>query len=307
MMSASALKIHEFFDRATFTLTYVAYDTATLDAVIIDPVLDFDPLGATTRTTSLAQVVAYVTAHKLRVHYILETHAHADHITGAQALRTLLGAKTVIGNRITEVQKTFQHIFDMGSTLPIDGSQFDRLAHDGERIEAGALSLEVIATPGHTPACVSYKIEDAVFTGDTLFIEDYGTGRCDFPGGSASELYASVHDRLYVLPESTRVFVGHDYQPGQRDLRFMTTIGESKRSNIQLREMTSAKEFIKFRTARDATLSPPQLLFQSVQMNINAGKMPPAHANGLRYLVVPLNLFRPHSDELELGDARHAQ
>ncbi len=291
------MKVQELFDPATFTLTYVVFDEASRDAVVIDPVLDFDPLAAETGTASVEKVIAFAEQHALRVHYVLETHAHADHITGAQLLKKRLEAGVVIGARITEVQKTFQQVFDLGAAFATDGSQFDRLAGDGDELRAGALRIEVIATPGHTPACVTYKIGDAIFTGDALFIEDYGTGRCDFPSGSADELYTSVHDKLYRLPDDTRVFVGHDYQPGQRPLRFATTLGASKRTNIQLRTETTRDEFVRFREERDATLSPPRLLFPSVQLNVNAGKPPSPHANGRRYLTIPLNLFRPGSDE----------
>jgi len=291
------MKVQEFFDPATFTLTYVVFDEASRDAVVVDPVLDFDPLAAQTGTASVEKVVSFATQQGLRVHYVLETHAHADHITGAQLLKKRLEAGVVIGSRITEVQRTFQQVFDLGAALATDGSQFDRLVGDGDELHAGAHRIEVIATPGHTPACVTYKIGDAVFTGDALFIEDYGTGRCDFPSGSADELYTSVHDKLYRLPDDTRVFVGHDYQPGQRALRFATTIGASKRANIQLKAETTRDEFVRFRNERDATLTAPKLLFPSVQVNVNAGRLPPPHANGRRYLTLPLNLFRHGSDE----------
>lgn len=296
------MKVQEFFDPATFTLTYVVFDEASRDAVVIDPVLDFDPVAAETGTASAEALIAFAKENALRVHYVLETHAHADHITGAQLLKRRLEAKVVIGARITEVQKTFQPIFDLGATFPTDGSQFDRLVGDGDELLAGALRVEVIATPGHTPACVTYKIGDAVFTGDALFIEDYGTGRCDFPSGSADDLYTSVHEKLYRLPGDTRVFVGHDYQPGQRALRFATTIGASKAANIQLKAETTREEFVRFRNERDATLKAPRLLFPSVQLNVNAGRLPTPHANGRSYLTIPLNLFRRGSDETPAKD-----
>lgn len=285
------MKVQEFFDPATFTLTYLVFDELSRDAVIIDPVLDFDPLAAELSTTSAEKVLSFVREHGLHVHYVIETHAHADHITAAPLLKERLGAKTVIGARIQEVQKTFQTVFDLGATLATDGSQFDRLVGDGDELEAGTLRIEVLTTPGHTPACISVKIGDALFTGDALFMEDYGTGRCDFPNGSADELYSSVHDKLYRLPDETRVFVGHDYQPGERPLRFVTTIGASKSGNVQLRQDTTREAFVQFRNNRDAGLKAPKLLFPSVQLNVNAGVLPAPHANGRRYLTVPLNLF----------------
>lgn len=284
------MMIETLFDPATFTLTYVVFDPGTRDAVVIDPVLDYEPLASTTSVRSLATLEALLRRHALRVHYVLETHAHADHLSGSQYLRKRFDAKVGIGARIRDVQKVFRDVFDLGADFPVDGSQFDRLFEDGEKVRAGSLEIEVIATPGHTPACVTYKIGDAIFTGDALFIEDYGTGRCDFPAGSADALYTSIHDRLYKLPDATRVFVGHDYQPGGRTLRSETTLGIEKTSNVQLRAATGRDEFVKMRTTRDATLTPPRLLYPSVQVNIDAGRLPSPHANGRRYLRVPLNM-----------------
>ena len=289
--------IKEFYHPPTFTLTFVVYDEKTRDAVVIDPVLDYDPLGSQTSTVSVEEVAAFVDQERLRVHYVLETHAHADHLSGSQYLKRRYDARVGIGARITEVQETFKGIFDLPATFATDGSQFDRLLQDDEVFEAGALKIKVLSTPGHTPACVSYLIEDAVFTGDALFTEDYGTGRCDFPRDSATDLYRSVHDVLYALPDATRVFVGHDYQPGGRALRAETTIGRSKRENIQLKSETARDTFVQFRQARDAKLEAPRLLFQSVQVNIDAGRLPQPHANGKRYLATPLNLFKP-TDEV---------
>jgi glyoxylase-like metal-dependent hydrolase (beta-lactamase superfamily II) len=291
------MKIESFYEPQTSTLTYVVFDEATRDAIIIDPVLDYDPLASQTSTQSAEQVCAFVDAQKLRVHYILETHAHADHLSASQYLKRRYDARIAIGERITEVQETFKDIFDLGPSFKTDGSQFDRLLKDGEVFTAGSLRIEVINTPGHTPACVSYKLEDTLFTGDALFMEDQGTGRCDFPRGSADALYTSIHERLYRLPDDTRVFVGHDYQPNGREVRCQTTLGAEKQRNIQLRAHTSREEFIRFRTERDATLTQPRLLFPSVQVNVDAGRLPPAHANGRRYFHTPLNLFRP-TDEV---------
>lgn len=291
------MKIETFFDPATFTLTYVVHDPASRDAVVVDPVLDYDPLASQTSTKSLEAVEAFVKAEGLTLHYVLETHAHADHLSGSQYLKRRFDARVGIGARIKEVQSVFKGVFDLPASFATDGSQFDRLFEDGERFRAGTLEIEVIATPGHTPACVTYKIGDAVFTGDALFIEDYGTGRCDFPSGSADALYTSVHERLYALPDSTRVFVGHDYQPGGRPLRYETTIGASKERNVQLRASTTRQEFVQMRTSRDATLAAPRLLYPSVQVNVDAGRLPKPRANGTRYLSIPLNAKRKTDDD----------
>jgi len=291
------MRIHTFFDPATFTLTYVVYDPASRDAVVIDPVLDYDPLTVQTALTSVEKLLEFLAEQGLRLHYVLETHAHADHLTGAQYLKRRTGARVVIGARITEVQKTFQQVFDLPAEFPTDGSQFDVLLVDEQELQAGTLRVKAIATPGHTPACLSYLIGDAVFTGDALFVEDIGTGRCDFPRGSAEELYRSVHDKLYRLPDETRVFVGHDYPPAGRPLRYETTIGASKRHNLQLREDTTAEQYVSFRKQRDQGLSPPRLLFPSIQVNVDAGRLPRPHGNGLRYLQIPLNLRQPTADD----------
>jgi glyoxylase-like metal-dependent hydrolase (beta-lactamase superfamily II) len=291
------MEIETFFDPATYTLTYVVFNAQTRDAVVIDPVLDYDPLSSKTSTTSLAKVEQFIKQKELRLHAVLETHAHADHLSGSLYLKKRFEAQVVIGARIKEVQETFHAVFNLSNTVPTDGSQFDRLVHEGDVIVAGGLKVDVLETPGHTPACVSYKIEDAVFTGDALFMEDYGTGRCDFPKGDANAMYHSVHDKLYQLPDSTRVFVGHDYQPGGRELKFETTIGRSKASNIQLKESTSQQEFVLFRNKRDAGLEAPRLLFPSIQININAGRLPEANDNNQRYLVIPLNMNTPTEDD----------
>ncbi|MGE0403540.1 MAG: MBL fold metallo-hydrolase [Kofleriaceae bacterium] len=279
-------EIETFYDERTNTLTYVVLDPATRDAVVIDPVLDYDPTNGATWTESVDRVIAFVAGRELRLHYVLETHAHADHLSGSQLLRRKFGAKVAIGERIREVQETFKRVFDLTS-LSTDGSQFDRLLADGEVVRAGSLSIEVIATPGHTPACVTYKIGDALFTGDALFMDDYGTGRCDFPRGSAEAMYDSIQ-KLYALPDATRVYPGHDYQPNGREVKWMTTIGASKANNPQLSARTTREEFVSARQARDKMLAAPRLLYPSVQVNIDAGRMPPPRANGARYLVVPL-------------------
>lgn len=291
------MKIETFYDPATYTLTYVVFDPKSRDAVVIDPVLDYDVLSSATATKSLEAVESFLKKEGLRLHYVLETHAHADHLSGSQYLKRRFDAKVGIGARIRDVQKVFKDVFDLAPAFAVDGSQFDRLLEDGEKVSAGTLEIEVIATPGHTPACVTYKIGDAVFTGDALFIEDYGTGRCDFPSGSADALYTSVHERLYALPDETRVFVGHDYQPNGRALRYETTIGMSKEANVQLRASTTREDFVRKRNERDATLAAPRLLYPSVQINIDAGRLPKPHANGRRYLAIPLNLKKKTDDD----------
>jgi len=282
------MNIHHFFDPHTSTLTYVVSDPDTRDAVLIDPVLDYDPLASRVSAASADRIAAFLDERSLRLRHVLETHAHADHLSSSQLFKRRFGAEVAIGARIAEVQATFKGIFDLAPSFPTDGRQFDRLLRDGEVFAVGGLSVEVIPTPGHTPACVSYRIGDALFTGDALFIEDYGTGRCDFPRGSAVDLYHSVHDRLYALPEATRVFPGHDYQPGGRPLRYETTIGAEKDRNVQLSASTTEDAYVRFRTDRDATLAAPRLLYPSVQVNIDAGRLPEPHANGTRYLTIPL-------------------
>jgi glyoxylase-like metal-dependent hydrolase (beta-lactamase superfamily II) len=283
------MHVEPFHDPRTSTLTYVVSDPVTRDAIVIDPVLDYDPAAGKTWTESVDRVSEYIRRERLRLHLVLETHAHADHLSGSQLLRQRFDARVAIGERIREVQAVFQGVFDLPPSFAIDGSQFDRLLADGEQVRAGSLTIDVLATPGHTPACVSYRIADAVFTGDALFTEDYGTGRCDFPRGSAEDLFESVQ-RLYRLPDATRVFPGHDYQPGGRAVRWETTIGASKAQNPQLSAATMKGEFVAMRRARDATLAAPRLLYPSVQVNVDAGRLPAPHANGRRYLVVPLQV-----------------
>ncbi|MCK6505126.1 MBL fold metallo-hydrolase [Myxococcota bacterium] len=282
--------VKTFFDPATWTLTYVAWDPATKDAVVIDPVLDFDPLAVSTSERSAREVAAFIDAEGLKLHLVLETHAHADHLSGSQFFAERYGARIVIGEAIRGVQEVFKGVFGLGADFTPDGSQFDKLAADGEVVAAGSLACQAIATPGHTPACVTWKLGDAVFTGDALFMPDFGTGRCDFPKGSAEDLYASIQ-KIYALPDETRVFVGHDYQPGGRELRFETSVGESKARNIQLKGETTREQFVKFRTDRDAQLQPPKLIFQSIQVNIQAGRLPAPEANDVRYLKLPMGIF----------------
>lgn len=290
------MNIETFYDKRTFTLTYVVYDPHSKDAVVIDPVLDYDSSASTTSTESVDRVIRFVEDNNLIVHYILETHAHADHLSGSQVLKQRFPeARLAIGARITEVQDTFKRIFDLPGDFPTDGRQFDQLFDDGAIVTAGTLTGEVLYTPGHTPACASFKFGDAVFTGDALFMPDFGTGRCDFPAGSARAMYHSVKNRLYELPDDTRVFVGHDYQPGGREVRFESTIGEEKRTNVQLNSRTGEEEFVRARNERDKTLAAPKLLFQSVQVNIDGGSLPRPASNQVQYLKIPVNVFRPEA------------
>jgi glyoxylase-like metal-dependent hydrolase (beta-lactamase superfamily II) len=291
------MEVRHFFDPATSTLTYVAWDPATRDAVVIDPVLDYDPAASRTSTASVEAVLRFVRDEALAVHWILETHPHADHLSGAQWLRRHTGAKVAIGERVREVQATFRPILGLTpDELAADGSQFDRLLADGETVHAGALAVHVIATPGHTPACCTYRIEDTIFTGDALFVHDYGTGRCDFPRGDAGALYDSIQT-LYRLPDATRVCPAHDYQPGGRALVWHTTIGRSKAENIQLGATTTRADFVRFRSERDRTLSTPRLLYPSIRVNLDAGRLPAAGPDGRRYLRIPLDLDHPVDDD----------
>lgn len=288
------MRIEVFFDERTSILTYVVYDLASKDAIVIDPVLDYEPAASKTWTESIERVLDFVATESLEVHFVVETHAHADHLSGSQLIKERIPtARCVIGRGITTVQRVFKDVFDLPDDFPTDGRQFDLLMDDGQVLKAGTLSFEAIFTPGHTPADVTFKVEDAIFTGDSLFMPDYGTGRCDFPAGSAGDLFDSIHNRLYTLPDETRVFVGHDYQPDGREVRYETTIGESKKSNVHIRAETSREEFTRFRNERDKTMSVPRLLFQSVQVNVDAGRLPEPSDNQMRYLKIPINAFRP--------------
>lgn len=281
-------KLKHFYDEDTFTLTYVIFDEESKDAVIIDPVLNYDQGASKISFESIDELDSFLKAEKLNPHIIFETHAHADHLTGAPELkRRYPDLKVAIGKNIKAVQSTFKEVFNL-KKLDTSGSQFDLLLEDDEVIKAGNIQVRTIFTPGHTPACSSYLIGDMLFTGDALFMPDFGTGRCDFPKGSAKDLYHSIHEKIYKLPDDTKVFVGHDYQPGGRELEFQTTVGESKEKNIQLKESTSESEFIKFRQDKDATLAAPRLLLPSVQINIDAGNFPHAEENGTSYIKIPI-------------------
>ncbi len=281
-------QVHGIFDSATWTVTYVVHQGPGSAAAIIDSVLDYDPKSGRTRTSSADKVIDYVQAHKLQVQWILETHAHADHLTAAPYLKQKLGGKTAVGEHITLVQKVFKGIFNLESGFRQDGSQFDLLLKDEETFQIGALSAKVMAVPGHTPACVAYQVGDAVFVGDTLFMPDVGTARCDFPGGDAKTLYASIR-KLLSLPPQTRLFMCHDYPPNHRPVAFETTVAEQRAKNIHVHEGISEAQFVEMRTKRDATLEMPVLILPAVQINIRAGEMPPKEANGTAYVKIPIN------------------
>ena len=281
------MQIETFFDERTSTLTYVVFSEAARDAVIIDPVLDYEPSSGKVWTESLERVAAFVEARQLKVHAVLETHVHADHLSGSQWLKRRFGAPVAVSERVTEVQSNFRDVFGWKQEAT-NGRQFDRLLKDGELLEAGALRITALATPGHTPACMSFQVGDAVFTGDALFLDDVGVGRCDFPGGDAAALYESVTRRLFSLPPETRLFTGHDYPPAGRTWRASTTVGSARQANAQLQASTSKEDFVARRQARDRTLSAPRLLYPSLQVNLAAGQLPEPEANGRRYLRTPV-------------------
>ncbi|MCE3284190.1 MAG: beta-lactamase [Steroidobacteraceae bacterium] len=280
-----------FFHAPTGTWTYVVADPATRVAAIIDPVLDFDWRSGRTATTAADELVAHCRSRSLEVRWILETHAHADHLSAAQHLKAQLGGEVAIGRGILDVQRTFKRVYGLGREFEADGSQFDQLLDDGQDLPLGAMTVRVLATPGHTSDSVSFLVGDAVFIGDTLFMPDSGSARCDFPGGDSRQLYRSVVERLFALPPSTRVFVCHDYRPGGRDAQCETTVAEQRRGNTHLRDDVDETAFVRMRTERDASLDVPNLIVPSVQVNIRAGHLPPPDADGVRYLRVPLDVF----------------
>ena len=283
--------VRTFFDPDTFTATHVVHDPATLRAAIVDPVRDFDQPSGRTSHASSDQVIAYVREQGLTVDWLLETHAHADHLSDAPYLQRELGGTLVIGRNIVTVQGVFAGIFNEGDDFARDGSQFDRLVDDGDRFSLGGIEAIALHVPGHTPACMAYVIGDAVFVGDTLFMPDYGTARCDFPGGDARTLYRSIH-RLLALPDETRVFLCHDYKaPGRDDYVWETTIGAERSANVHVHAGVSEDDFVAMREARDKTLAMPRLILPSIQVNIRGGALPEPEGNGVRYLKLPLDLL----------------
>ena len=289
MPVASKPEIRAFFDEPTNTVSYLVWDPTTRDGVVIDPVLNFDHRSGKATVESADAILAEAKRLGIKIGLVLETHAHADHLSGAPYIKLKTGAKVGIGEHIRDVQKIFRPVFN-ANDVSGDGSEFDHLYKDGERFKIGTLEAEVIYTPGHTPACVSYKIGDAVFVGDTLFMPDFGTARADFPGGDAHALYRSIH-RLLSLPDETRLFMCHDYKaPGRDQYAWETTVGEERARNVHVHEGVSEEEFVAMRTERDATLAAPLLLLPSIQVNMRAGKLPPAESNGVQYLKVPVKL-----------------
>lgn len=283
--------VQHFFDEPTNTFSYVVSDPDSNACAIIDSVLDFDYAAGKTDVRSANEIIDYIRKKNLKVEWIIETHVHADHLSAAPYLHTELGGKTGIGAHIVDVQEIFGKAFNAGTEFARDGSQFDILFEDGDRFRIGNLEGRVLHTPGHTPACLTYVIGDAAFVGDTLFMPDYGTARCDFPGGNARTLYQSIQ-KVLALPPETRLFLCHDYEaPGREEFQHMTTVAEQRRSNIHVHEGISEDDFVKMRTERDATLDMPRLILPSVQVNMRAGHMPPAEDNGQVYLKVPVNLF----------------
>lgn len=278
-----------FFDPATYTVTYIVADPATGEAAIVDPVLDFDPASGRTSTASADAVIAHVAAHGLKVTWLLETHAHADHFSAAPYLAEQLGGKIAIGEHITTVQNVFGKLFNAGTEFARDGSQFDHLFRDGDTFTIGNLPVTVMHVPGHTPACIAYVVGEAVFVGDTMFMPDYGTARADFPGGDARTLFRSLR-RILSLPGETRLFMCHDYLPkGRTEYVWETTVAAEREGNIHAHDGVTEDEFVAMREARDATLDMPRLILPSVQVNMRAGHLPPPDDNGVTYLKLPVN------------------
>ena len=281
-------QVKAFFDPATWTVSYVVFDAPGGHCALVDSVLDYDPKSGRTRTDSANQLIAFVREQNLMVDWILETHAHADHLSAAPYLRKHLGGKIAIGGKITQVQNVFKGIFHLEPEFATNGSQFDHLFEDGDTFAIGTLQAQALSVPGHTPACMAYQVGDAVFVGDTLFMPDVGTARCDFPGGNAHTLYQSVR-KLLSLPPETRLFMCHDYPPEGREAQWECTVADQRARNIHVHDGVSEAEFVAMRTKRDASLAMPVLILPSVQVNIRAGELPPPEANGVSYLKIPLN------------------
>lgn len=290
----STLIIEAFYDPATYTYSYLLMDSASREAAVIDCVWDYDPKSGRTQTRSADRLLVRLRALGAKVRWLLETHVHADHLSAAQYLKQASGGSIAISRRVTGIQTVFGGTFNAGTAFRHDGSQFDRLLDDDESLPLGVFSIDVIPTPGHTPACVSYRVDDGavqhVFTGDTLFMPDYGTARCDFPGGDAATLYHSIR-RILALPPETKLYVCHDYPPDTRDPEYLTTVHDQRSGNIHIHDGVSLEQFVAMRTARDANLSMPVLLLPSVQVNMRAGRLPEPEDNGVSYLKIPIDLL----------------
>ncbi len=286
----TAPRVNTFFHEPTNTFSYAVWDPDSLVGAIIDPVLDYDAAAGRTGVASAREIVAFVRSRDLAIEWILETHAHADHLSAAPFLKSELGGRIAIGEGIRQVQASFREIYNLGGNFPVDGSQFDHLFRDDESLRIGGIEARAIPTPGHTSDSLTYLIGDAAFVGDSLFMPDAGTARCDFPGGDSNVLWQSTR-RLFELPDETRLFMCHDYGPGGREIRNETTVGEQKRHNIHVGAGRTKDEFVKQRRERDATLGMPRLILPSVQVNIRAGEMPDPENNGISYLKIPLDQF----------------
>jgi glyoxylase-like metal-dependent hydrolase (beta-lactamase superfamily II) len=287
MSSTTQTSVKAFFDPQTWTYTYVVYESEGSACIVIDSVLNYDPKSGRTQTESADEVIAFIKEHRLQLEWILETHAHADHLTAAPYIQEKLGGKIAIGDHITAVQGVFKDIFNLDD-IALDGSQFDVLIKEGESISFGNLSFKALYVPGHTPACMAYEIGDNIFVGDTLFMPDVGTARCDFPGGSASNLYRSVQSIL-KYPPNTKLYMCHDYPPNGRAPEYQSTVADQKEANIHVHDGITEEQFVAMRTKRDAGLEMPVLILPSIQVNIRAGHMPKAEGNGTAYLKIPLN------------------
>ena len=292
MNQVSPMTVEGFFDPSTWTVSYLILDPSTHHCAILDSVLDYDPKSGRTGTDSADKLIARVKELGATVDWLLETHVHADHLSAAPYLQKSLGGKLAIGRNIVTVQNVFGKLFNAGTEFARDGSQFDHLFVDGEVFDIGSLKARALHTPGHTPACITYVVESgnevAAFVGDTLFMPDYGTARCDFPGGDARTLFKSVN-RVLSLPSHAKLYMCHDYQPGGREVEFVSTVADERAHNIHVRDGITEEEFVRMRESRDATLSMPTLILPSVQINMRAGQMPPAESNGTRYIKIPLN------------------
>jgi glyoxylase-like metal-dependent hydrolase (beta-lactamase superfamily II) len=292
MTATGPMNIEGFYDPTTFTVSYLLWDANTSACAVIDSVLDFDPKSGRTGTASADKLVARVHELRLKVHWLLETHVHADHLSAAPYLKEQLGGQIAIGAEVIRVQEVFGKLFNAGDDFRRDGRQFDQLLEDDTVFEIGDLRVRAMHTPGHTPACMTYVVNDghetAAFVGDTLFMPDYGTARCDFPGGDARKLFRSIN-RVLSLPPGTRLYMCHDYQPGGRDVRFVCTVAEQREHNIHVRDGTSEEAFVTMRTTRDAKLDLPHLILPSVQVNMRGGQLPEAEENGISYIKIPLN------------------